>query len=346
MIPRSAPTLPALADPRKILLIRPSALGDVCRTVPVVAALRASYPQARIEWMVQQGFEDAVRNHPAVDAVVPFNRRALGRQILRGDLTETRVFLRSLRDAGYDTVIDAQGLARSAVFMWSTRAERRIGYRQAQEGAWLAANQRVDAPRDLHTVDRMLRLAAAAGADTAHPDMRLATDPDAFSQVVLEYPEPFAVIAPTSRWTSKRWPDDRYAKVARELLARRRVERVIIVGAPGERDQCPACLALAAEHPRVTDRVGSTSVAVLMALIARAALVIANDSAAVHMAVGFNRPTIALYGPTDTARVGPYRREACVIQHREPGDRLDHKDDANAAMMARITTDEVLARID
>lgn len=331
-------------EPSHILLIRPSALGDVCRTVPVVAALRARYPNARIEWMVQQGFEDAVRHHPAVSAVVPFNRRALGKQILRGDLKETRSFLGSLRAANYDLVIDAQGLARSAVFMWSTRAAVRIGYRQAQEGAWLAANRRVDAPRNLHTVDRMLCLAAAAGADIARPDMRLYTDPDALSQVILEYPERYAVIAPTSRWASKRWPDDRFAAVARTLLERGLVERVIIVGAPGERGQCPACLALAADHPRVTDRVGSTSVGMLMALIARAALVIANDSAAVHMAVGFNRPTVALFGPTDTARVGPYQRQDTVIQHRRPDDPIDHKDDANAVLMERITTDEVLAK--
>jgi lipopolysaccharide heptosyltransferase I len=333
-----------LDEPTNILLIRPSALGDVCRTVPVVAALRVRYPNARIEWMVQQGFEDAVRYHPGVDAIVPFQRRALGTQILRGDLKETRSFLGSLRAKGYDLVIDAQGLARSAVFMWSTKAAVRIGYRQAQEGAWLAANRRVDAPRDLHTVDRMLRLAAAAGAEVSRPDMRLHADPEAVSQVIVEYPERTALIAPTSRWASKRWPDDRFAAIARGLLDRRLVERVIVVGAPGEREQCPACLALAAEHPRVTDRVGSTSVGMLMALISRAALVIANDSAAVHMAVGFDRPTVALFGPTGTARVGPYRRDDSVIQHRRPDDPIDHKNDANAALMGRITTEEVLAK--
>lgn len=331
-----------MPEVRKILLIRPSALGDVCRTVPVAAALRARYPNARIEWMVQQGFEDAVRHHPAVDAVVPFDRRGLGRGAARGDLSATLAFLRSLRRSEYDLVIDAQGLARSGVFMFATRAPVRIGYRSAQEGAWLAANRRVDAPRAMHTVDRMLRLAAAAGADVSAPDLRLHADPDAIAQVVAEHPERYAVIAPTSRWTSKRWPDERFAAVARRLLDDRLVERVVVVGAPGERAQCPACLALAADHPRVTDRVGSTSVAVLMALIARSALLIANDSAAVHMGVGFGRALVALYGPTDVPRVGPYRREQDVIQHRLPGDRPDHKSDANAAMMGRITTDEVI----
>lgn len=327
-----------MPDPSKILLIRPSALGDVCRTVPVVAALRAKFPQARIEWMIQRGFEDAVRHHPAVDAIVPFPRKDLAKDLRQRRTKSTRAFLGGLREAGYDMVLDAQGLARSGLFMRTTRAPRRIGYKQAQEFAWLAANERVDAPRTLHTVDRMLGLAERAGADVSRPDMRLYADPDAVAQVIIEHPERFAVLAPTSRWASKRWPDERFAALARRLLDNRLVERVIVVGAPGERAQCPATLQLASEHPRITDRVGSTSVDGLMALISRSALVVANDSAALHMAVGFDRPTVALFGPTDASLVGPYRRP--VLQHREPGDTIDHKDDASASMMDRVSVDE------
>lgn len=328
-------------DPKKILLIRPSALGDVCRTVPVAAALRARYPDARIEWMIQRGFEDAVRHHPTVDAIVPFPRQDLGKDLRQRRTKSTRAFLASLREAGYDMVLDAQGLARSGLFMRTTRAPRRIGYKQAQEFAWLAANERVDAPRDLHTVDRMLLLAKQGGADIASPDMRLYADPDAVSQVIIEHPERYAILAPTSRWASKRWADKRFAELGTRLLSERLVDRVVLVGAPGERAQCPKSLDAAAEHPRMTDRVGSTGIASLMALISRAALVVANDSAALHMGVGFDRPTVALFGPTDAGLVGPYRRDADVIQHREPGDTIDHKDEANADQMDRITVDEV-----
>lgn len=310
--------------------------------MPVAAALRARFPDARIEWMVQKGFEDAIRHHPSVDAVVPFDRKGLGADLRGLRPASTRALLRTLRGSGYDLAIDAQGLARSAVFLWSTRAPRRIGYRQAPELAWLGANERVDAPVGLHTVDRMLRLAGHAGADVTTPDMRLTADPEHLSHVIVEHPEPFAVLAPTSRWASKRWPDARYAALARTLLERRGVERVVLVGAPGERAQCPACVAAGAEHPRITDRIGSTSIGAMMALIARAALVVANDSAALHMAVGFGRPLVALFGPTDTARVGPYRHDADVIQHRMPADPIDHKNDANAVQMERITTDEVV----
>ena len=97
--------------------------------------------------------------------------------------------------------------------------------------------------------------------------------------------------------------------------------------------------------PRVINLAGKTSIAQLMALVRDASLVIANDSAAVHMAVGFNRPMVALFGPTDIRRVGPYRRDADVIQHIGPADRLDHKDTAHGrTLMERITTDEVVTR--
>ncbi|MFK7884545.1 MAG: glycosyltransferase family 9 protein [Phycisphaerales bacterium] len=329
-------------DPQRILLIRPSALGDVCRTVPVVAALRQQYPNAKIEWMIQRGFEDSVRLHPAVDAIVPFPRQDLAKDLRQRQTKSTRAFLSSLRDAGYDMVIDAQGLARSGLFMRTTRAPRRIGYKQAQEFAWLAANERVDAPRDLHTVDRMLLLAQQAGADVSVPDMRLYADQDAVSQVVIEHPERFAVLAPTSRWASKRWADERFAELATRLLSERIVERVVLVGAPRERGQCRKSLIVASEHPQMTDRVGSTSIASLMALISRASLVVANDSAALHMAVGFDRPIVGLFGPTDNALVGPYQRSGDVLQHRQPSDPMDHKDDANASLMDRITVDETI----
>jgi ADP-heptose:LPS heptosyltransferase len=101
----------------------------------------------------------------------------------------------------------------------------------------------------------------------------------------------------------------------------------------------------------VIDRVGRTSVGELMALIERAALVVANDSAALHMAVGMQRPIVALFGPTRTERVGPYGREADVLQHVTVYDRRDHKDDrAGRELMERIAVDEVeeavLSRLD
>ena len=330
-------------SPKKILIIRPSALGDVCRTVPVLAAIRARFPDAQIDWLVQDSFAGSIVHHPALNNVIEFPRKTLSKQLRKGHIRPLIHWLRTLRAPRYDLVIDAQGLLRSAFFAFISGAKERYGYRNAQELGWIFYTRRIDAPKNGHTVDRMLALAEGIGCDISKPDLRLFTGPDELSEVVIEYPDPYIVLAPTSRWGSKRWPVERFVELA-ESLAKRGTHRVILVGGPGERLQCAPLVELAREHPHITDRIGSTSITQLMALISRADLVVANDSAALHMAVGFGRKIVALFGPTDASLVGPYRRDDSVIQHIEHGDTLDHKDKANALIMERIATEEVLQR--
>ncbi|MEN0021014.1 MAG: glycosyltransferase family 9 protein, partial [Planctomycetota bacterium] len=113
------------------------------------------------------------------------------------------------------------------------------------------------------------------------------------------------------------------------------------VGGPGEDDQCEPLLEMSKRDSRIAYLVGKTSVGELMALIERSSLVVANDSAAVHMAVGFARPMVALYGPTDVVRVGPYARQRDVLQRVTPSDRLSHKRAENARLMERILVQDV-----
>lgn len=343
-----------------MLLIRPSALGDVCRTVPVLASLRAAWPGARIDWLVQDSFVEAVRHHPAFGGgggaaggggVVSFPRRALG---AAGPVEQVRWMNRTLRAEGagrgagvrggvmYDVVIDAQGLARSGVFARWTGAAVRAGLADAREGAALAYTHRMRT-RAVHTVDRMLAVVRGLGL-AVRADMRLWCDPAEleWAQGDARLGGGYVVLAPTSRWAAKRWPAARWVALAEGLLARG-VDRVVVVGGPGEREQCAGLIELSRRDGRVVDLVGATAVGRLMAVIAGAKLVVANDSAAVHMAVGLDRAIVALYGPTDVARVGPYRREEDVIQHVEPGEALGHKDDANVTLMERIGVDEVEA---
>jgi lipopolysaccharide heptosyltransferase I len=337
----------------RILLVRPSALGDVCRSVPVLASLRRAFPDAVIDWLVQDSFADAVRHHPALDAVVPFPRGDLGVSSRRGNLLPTLRWMNAaLRPRPhYDLVIDAQGLFRSGLFAWWTGARNRVGYRNAEEMGGLFLNRAVRVPRSWHAVDRMLALTPLAGAEALR-DMRLYPDPDELAWVdrqpwasPSEQPHAarFAVLAPTSRWPGKQWPAERFAELARRLLARG-LPAVVIVGGPDERAQITPLLEWASAEPRALDLVGATSIARLMAVIARSSLVVANDSAALHMAVGFDRPLVALFGPTRVGLVGPYRRDADVIQHARPGDRFDHKDaETGRAMMERIAVEEVVA---
>lgn len=332
-----------MSDVRSILLIRPSALGDVCRSVPVLVSIKRAFPSSRIDWLVQDGFTAAIANHPDLGHVISFDRKGLGQQSKRGNLTPIRHFFGTLRDARYDIVFDCQGLLRSGIFAWATRAPRRIGFANARELGWLGVNERHAVPTPLHSVDRMLELLRLAGVPPVR-DMRLYADPRArhdVAETITLAGRCYAVVAPTSRWVAKRWPAERFAAVVRALRGIG-YSGVVLVGGRNEREQCGPLLEVAAHYAHVIDRIGETSVAQLMAIIESSSLVIANDSAALHMAVGFDRPTVALYGPTSVPLVGPYHREQDVIQHITPGDNLDHKNDAQVTLMERISVDEVI----
>lgn len=347
-------TAPAMPFPgvERILLIRPSALGDVCRTVPVLTALRVAYPRAAIDWLVRDTFANAVAHHPALSSVVPFPRARFARPAAWPELAR---WLGALRARRYDLVLDAQGLLRSGAFMLASGAPLRVGHADARELAWLAVNRPARAPRSLHTVERMMALAHAAGAPASAPrDMRLFPPPPMpHTPDTTAVGKPLAVLAPTSVWPGKRWPHERFADLARQILGSRMAQAVAIVGAPSERDQCRPFLNALADEPRALDMVGATGVGALMNLIARAALVVACDSAALHMAVGLGVPAVGLYGPTDTRLVGPYPgatggpclalqapEAARAVECAGPG--LHKRHDLGARLMAMITVEQAL----
>ncbi len=333
---------PKPPSPERILIIRPSALGDVCRTVPVMVSLRRRYPDAQINWLVQAEFADAVEAHPDLSAVVPFDRRGmkLGTFFGRSGWRALRGLVDTIRGAKYDLVLDCQGLARSGFFAWVSRAPHRIGYANAEELANLGYTHRVDAPRTWHTVDRMLTLVGALGVIPVR-DMRLYTPEHGRDEFPKELEgKRYAVIAPTSRWPGKRWPADRFAQVADALLKEHAVEAVAVVASESERDQCAPVLAR--DGGGIVDLVGKTTVGGLMGVIERSAIVIANDSAALHMAVGFDRPMVGIFGPTRIDLVGPYARDGDGIQADipEPGD--THKDPSAVELMKRVSADRVI----
>ncbi len=345
----------SLDSPERILIIRPSALGDVCRSVPVLVSLRRRYPSAWIDWLVQDSFASAVAAHPDLSGVLPFPRRRVAvKNLWRRDARRTlRELLRTLRAGKYELVYDFQGLGRSGFFAWMTRAPERIGFADARELGFLGVNRRFKIRTQMHTVDRMLALLEASGVP-AHRDLRLYTsaeDRDSLSERLRGLR--FAVVAPTSRWTGKRWPAERFVELTRALLSRGGVERVAVVGSGAEREQIAPMIELAQRDHCVVDLIGATGVGSLMATIEASALVVANDSAALHMAVGFDRPLVGLFGPTRLELVGPYRRDADVISAPPaPGviasekNRHKHEDAGRAAMEAIPTARVIEAAIE
>jgi len=339
--------------PNNVLIVRPSALGDVCRSVPVLATLRQALPKARIDWLVHDRYQDAVRHHPDLDNVVPFPRDALGLALRTGrGAGAALAWLRALRSRRYDLVVDLQGLMRSGLVTRLSGARQRVGFRNAAELAFLGYNKRYRIDREMHSVDRMLTLVERIGFKRV-VDMHLnvgSGDENWLDQWLedtgLGPDTAYACLAPTARWASKCWPLERYAVLARRLLDEGPAGRhILVLAAPGEREQVQ----------RLSDLVGqaaerlhfpTTTVGGLLAVIRRSRLLVSNDSAAMHVAVGFDRPLVAIFGPTQPQLVGPYGRAECVVTAGAQIDaRTYRRHPHDQSLIGRIDVETVWAKV-
>jgi len=314
------------AQPERILIVRPSALGDVARTVPVLVSLKRAFPEAKIDWLVQDSFADVIAHHPDLSEVAEFPRgrfRGFGRNwaVTR----EVFAYLGQLKQRQYDRVYDLQGLSRSGWLTWFTRAPHRVGPADAREGAWLAYHHRVKINEDVqHTVDRMLAVIEGDGVEPVR-DMRLFVGDDdrAWAEAYMKKHAMrrghFAVVAPTARWLCKCWPVDRYDQII-DRLDQCDLHEAVVVASESERTDAAPLLDHVDGSLRRHDLIGKTTVGQLMAIIDAAGLVLANDSAALHIAVGLGRRVVSVFGPTDPAKVGPYRYSTgLVCAETEPG---------------------------
>ena len=324
-------------DFQRILLIKPSALGDVVHTLPVLAKLRARYPQARIDWLITPENADLVRHHPALSNVVLFPRRQLGRfgRDWAATLGPARL-LASLRRPRYELVIDLHGQFRSAVLAVATGARVRIGFDRpvysenrrshevpghhgwsgAREGAWLAYTHRIPIPTlDVHAVDRYLWLAPMLGLDENPPEMGIHQPAEESSRIaeLLESSglggRPMAVLVPGTIWETKHWHIEGFAETGRHLS-----ELGYAVVLAGTTRDLPRSRAIVSACPGVLDLCGRTSVGGLVELIRQASICVTNDSGSMHVAVAVGTRVVSVFGPTNPVWIGPYGRPHAVVR--------------------------------
>lgn len=270
--------------PRTVMVVRLGAMGDVLHALPAVACLKRSFPDCRLTWVIAPRWAPLLEANPYVDEVLPFNRKRA---------RDLRRAVRALRALKPDLAVDFQGLIQSAVVARLARPRRLVGFGEKSARERLASRlymTRVE-PSATHVVDRNLELAAACGATLERIEFPI---PPGVSEGRL--PEGrFVLASPFAGWPGKQWPLGYYGHLAK-LLAQRQITLVVNV-AP----------------ERATDLVGipnlQTHVSSLAGLIhatRRAAGVVGLDSGPLHLAVALSKPGVALYGPTDPARNGPY----------------------------------------
>lgn len=207
----------------------------------------------------------------------------------------------------FDVAIDLQGLFRSGWLTFQTAAPIRIGLSDAREFATLFYTHRITVGRrEQHAIERYLSVAEAIGAGRGPVEFPFATTAADEAFVRDRVPAKYALLFPGTNWATKRWPVEKFAALVARLKQRFGLETVV-GGAPNEVD-------LAAKIPTAVNLAGRTTLNQLVALIARSAVVISNDSGPMHIAAALGRPLVAPFGPTNPIRTGPYGRLGSVVK--------------------------------
>lgn len=333
------------SPPQRILIIKPSALGDIVHTLPVLNLLRQRWPEAKISWLVGRAFAGLLEGHPQLDHVIPFDRRRFGKAWYHpGVGYELLSLVQELSDQKFDLVIDLQGLFRSGLLTALTRAPVRVGFANARELAHLFYTHHVPVHTlEQHAVDRYLSVTEALGCGRAPVGFHFATDAADRAAVdgMLNGVDRFALLLPGTNWVTKRWPAERYAEIIAPLQRDFGLSTVIGGGA----DDLPIASAISkfsADHLNLT---GKTTLKQLVALIERAAVVIANDSGPMHIAAALGKPLVTPFGPTNPIRTGPYQRIDSVVRLDIPCSPCYSRKCSHISCMSWLNVDPVLVQI-
>jgi heptosyltransferase-1 len=344
-----------------ILIVRLGALGDVVHAIPAAAALRAAFPDARIDWLVEAPHREIVDLVVGLDGVIAVRQSSIGGWIDA---------VRELRRVRYDVALDLQGLMKSAVFARASGAGRVIGfsiwhlrektarpfYSETGEGPPEGGPRMPDSngvrdPSGVrlqadheHVIHKNLRLLRTLGVHDDRIVFPLAHVESPAIAAVRETigDRPFALINPGAAWPNKRWPPERFGEVALFLRDVRGLESIVLWG-PGEGALARAVVQASVGAAHVAP---ATTISDLLALSRQAALMVSGDTGPTHIAAAAGTPVVALFGPTDPARNGPWSAGDEVISRYDVcGCHYDRRCHQAAWCLAGVTVAEVTAAI-
>jgi lipopolysaccharide heptosyltransferase I len=326
-----------------ILIVRLGALGDIVHTVPAAAALRAAFPGARIDWLVD------AKHREVVDLVTVINRVVL---VERPSLAGWVDVARRLRVGRYDVALDFQGLMKSAILARASGARRVIGFsiwhlrEKTARPFYSETIVREDkADPSTHVIDKNLRLLQTLGVTDRHIRFPLAElESPALAQVrsTLGPNREFALINPGAAWPNKRWPPERFGEVAAFLRDVRGLPSIVLWG-PGEEGLAGAVVDASEGAARVAPATGLPD---LLALCRAAALMVSGDTGPLHIAGAAGTPTVSVFGPTDPFRNGPWAPDdVSVSRHGACGCHYERRCHKQSWCLQTIQTAEVTAAI-
>jgi heptosyltransferase-1 len=301
---------PYQEEPERILILKPSSLGDIIHSLPTLAAVRDRFPKSFIGWLVKKEWAGILEGHPCLDEVLSFPFV----------LSSVRPMIREIRKHRFDLVLDLQGLLRTGLLGYFSGAAVRIGFEEAREFSPLFYTHRVGPDgKSLHAVDRYLLIARELGArpDPTRFDISLTEQDRARVQKMMKPVagnRPILAVHASSRQEVKRWPLERFAELA-DKINQAGLGVPVFIGAKSD-VQDIAMIRKRMQTDSI-DLTGQTSLKELAALLQISRLLITNDSGPMHLAAAVGTTVVALFGPTDPRKIGPYGKGHIVLQHAD-----------------------------
>ena len=305
---------------KRILIIKPSSMGDVLHAFPAVHALLAANPGLAVDWVINPAFSELLDYLPGIQRKIFFRRRELGR--FSTFFPAVRELLRELRREKYDAVIDLQGLFRSALVGLCARTGLRCGPAEAREKvARLCYWKKLRYPETLrHAVEKncaMIRDFSGSEQSSCYYSL---PEVDKYASAAMQLlsktglsGKKYIAIAPGARWETKQWPPEFFASAAGYIAEQLPDHKLVLLGSPAEKELC-AQVREAVKNICISDLSGQTTPGELVEIIRHAELLICNDSGPMHIAAAAGTKVLAMFGPTDPSLTGPYGPQCKVIQ--------------------------------
>ncbi|MBS1851758.1 MAG: glycosyltransferase family 9 protein [Acidobacteria bacterium] len=338
----------------RLLVVRLGSMGDVIHTLPAVAALRAAWPEATIGWVIEERWVELLcasgtprfgprsPQRPLVDKLHLVDTKRWRRALTASQTWEQiAAAVRELRAPRYPLAVDFQGAARSSLIARLSRAAAIFGFAQPRENIAAMFYTRKVIARGKHIVEQNLSLAEAVAQRKLNlPPVPLPQD-EAAEQAALEWLErhavkEFVLMNPGAGWGAKQWPPERFGEVVKQL-AKDGLQTVFNFG-PGEEATVKAAQAASGGAAQTI----SSSIAQLIALTRRARLFVGGDTGPLHLAAALQVPVVAIFGPTDPARNGPFASQSIVLRSQSSVTSHARKRTAEEGLL-KITVQDVTA---
>ena len=299
--------------PEKILIVRLGAIGDVTNALVVAKAIEEKAPGSQVGWAVHDLARPLVDGHPSVDRVHLW-RKGNG-------VAGFRAVVKEIREVGYDLAIDLQRIQKSAALARLSGAERVLGYDRGRtkEASWLWTRERVPTgDPGAHMVEQYLDVVRALGLGSVEPRRVLPEDPQAEAwagSLVEELGAPPLVLCLGASKPPNRWMPGSFSSLATSILSEAACP-ICLVGGPQDRELFGETIAGLQSAQGITDLVGRTELPQLISLFRRSRLFVGCDTGPMHLAAAVELPVVALFGPADPRRTGPYGDGHRVVRSR------------------------------